>query len=135
MDSWLAAYIILPPDVAKLHQLQCTYTHYFTCFTISFCHKQLILGPSAKQRRLQDYSYIACKPGSSLSQRALLLNALSYASPISHFRQLSFPISSSLIPDFTSSQIDRGGRRLTSMGSPQAIMLLVGARVAVCCSE
>ena len=29
--------------------------HYFSRFTISFCHKQLIL-PSAKQWRLQDYS-------------------------------------------------------------------------------
>ena len=36
---------------------------------------------ATKVARLQ----LACKPGSSLSQRTLLLNALSYTSPISHF--------------------------------------------------
>ena len=53
----------------SLHQLQWTYILYFSCFTICFCHKQLIL-PSAKQRRLQHYSY---KPGSSSSQQARAL--------------------------------------------------------------
>ena len=80
---------------SSLHQLQCTttYTLYFSCFLSQTADPPL--SKAMKVAKLQ----LAYKPGSSSSQRALLLSALS----ISRFPFLSFPISSFLVPGFTCS--------------------------------
>ena len=78
------------------------YTHYFSCFTI--IHKQLIL-PSALKAAKVGRLQLTCKPGSSSSQRALLLNTSNlrmqlhpfFSSPVSNFRHFPVLCSSFLV--------------------------------------
>ena len=127
---------------SSLHQLHAVYIHSLLQLLYHLFSSQTAdpsLSKATKVARLQ----LAYQPGSSSSQRALLLSALSYASPVT-FPFPSFLISHFFVPRswFTSSQIlpdplpllavgawglvhetgyiDRRGCRLTSMGLAQA---------------
>ena len=54
------------------------YTHYFSCFIISFC--QTADSPLSKATKVAGLQLACNKPGSSSSQQALLLNALNLCS-------------------------------------------------------
>ena len=84
-----------PPVTVYIHSLFQLLYHLFLSQTAD-----PPLSKATKVARLQ----LAYKPGSSSSQRALLLSTLSYASHVSHFCHFPFPISSFLVPGFTSSR-------------------------------
>ena len=87
-----------PPVTVYIHSLFQLLYHLFLSQTAD-----PPLSKATKVARLQLAGY-------SSSQRALLLSSLSYVSPVSHFRHFPFPISSFLVPGFTSSRLIRRGR-------------------------